>query len=178
MVYAYQKHGSKVQVALVRAIYKALFEDDLDVASAPVLATLAARCGVFPDENAAMAWLESDELRASVRTIATEAAKKIKGVPLTILGQRFCMSGSQPAACIEKVLTKLATCDLSACPTTGYPTHIASTADAPMCSPSVARSDDSASDSETTPPASVKNMAVCDINGAYGKLNGVAVVSS
>ncbi|KLO18516.1 thioredoxin-like protein [Schizopora paradoxa] len=183
MYYAYQQHGSKVQSALVRAIYKALFEEDLDVASTPVLATLAARCGVFPNENDASAWLEGDELRESVQTMAIEAAKKINGVPLTIFAQKFCVGGSQPSACYEKVLKKLATCDFSACPSTSFPKHIAATADAPMCSPVVAngngnKSDAESSDNESTPPASVKNAEVCDRNGVCSKQAEVAVASS
>jgi len=181
MYYAYQKHGSKVQSALVHAIYKALFEEDLDVGSTPVLATLAARTGVFPSENDASAWLEGDDLRESVQAIATEAAKKINGVPLTIFAQKWCVGGSQPSVCYEKVLRKLATCDLSACPSTSFPKHIAATAEAPMCSPLVAngnKSDDSASDNETTPPASVKNVDICATDGVCTKQAAEVLVGS
>ena len=96
MLIAYaQRIGEADQV--VDALFRAYFEEGLDVGSPEVLAALAERAGI--DRAAALAALQDDGLREQVLQHEREAGRiGVSGVPFFIVNQTWAVSGAQPAA--------------------------------------------------------------------------------
>lgn len=82
---------------VVDALFRAYFEEGLDVGSADVLAALAERSGL--DRAAALAALQDDALRERVLEHEREAGRiGVSGVPFFIVNETWAVSGAQPTA--------------------------------------------------------------------------------
>lgn len=80
--------------ALVEALFRAYFEQARDVGDKTVLLDVAAGVGV--DRQAALAALNSDELRTLIVNVeAQAAAMQIGGVPFFIVDQKWAFSSAQ-----------------------------------------------------------------------------------
>lgn len=80
--------------ALVEALFRAYFEEGRDVGDETVLLDVAA--GVGLDRQAALASLNSDELRTLIVNVEAQAAElQIGGVPFFIVDQQWAVSGAQ-----------------------------------------------------------------------------------
>ena len=82
--------------ALAEALFQAYFEEGSDVGDETVLLDLADSVGL--DRHAALAALNSDELRALIVRVEAKAAEmQISGVPFFIVDQQWAISGGQTA---------------------------------------------------------------------------------
>ena len=82
--------------ALAEALFRAYFEEGSDVGDETVLLDLADNVGL--DRHAALAALNSDELRTLVVRVEAQAAEmQISGVPFFIVDQQWALSGAQTA---------------------------------------------------------------------------------
>jgi len=105
---AYKLGGQKLQVPLLCAVFKAHMEDEQDIADINVLADLAANAGTMTREEA-IAFLESDELEKEVNSMCAEARSKgITGVPMTIIDEKWAVSGGQSSDVFVQIFKKLA----------------------------------------------------------------------
>jgi predicted DsbA family dithiol-disulfide isomerase len=105
---AYKIGGQKLQVPLLCAVFKAHMEDEQDIADINVLADLAANAGTMTREEA-IAFLESDELEKEVNSMCAEARSKgITGVPMTIIDEKWAVSGGQSSDVFVQIFKKLA----------------------------------------------------------------------
>ena len=79
---AYAVGGSKLQLALINALFHAYFENEQDPGSLDMLSSAAASTGVFPSADEARTFLQSDELTDTVKQgFQTAYQKGITGVP-------------------------------------------------------------------------------------------------
>jgi predicted DsbA family dithiol-disulfide isomerase len=83
--------------AVVEALFRAYFEEALDVGDSEVLADLAARQGL--ERDAALAALSDPELHDEVVTREREAARLgASGVPFFVVDRQWAISGAQASA--------------------------------------------------------------------------------
>ena len=82
--------------ALVQSLFRAYFEEGLDVGSPKVLAEIAERAGM--GREAALAALQDEGLRETVRELERRAAQLgVTGVPFFIVNDAWAISGAQTA---------------------------------------------------------------------------------
>lgn len=82
--------------SLVEALFRAYFEEGRDVGDEAVLLDIAVEVGL--DRHAALAALNSDELRSLVVSVEAQAVEmQISGVPFFIVDQQWAVSGAQSA---------------------------------------------------------------------------------
>jgi predicted DsbA family dithiol-disulfide isomerase len=89
--------------ALVRLLFRALFEEGLDVGRIEVLTEIAAKAGLDPAE--VTAFLSGDRLAAEVHEAQAEAQRMgIRGVPVFIVDREHAISGAQPPEILAGLL--------------------------------------------------------------------------
>jgi predicted DsbA family dithiol-disulfide isomerase len=106
LVWRAQQHGGDAS-ALVKAIFKAYFQDGQDIGSPPVLAGIAAALGA--DYADTLHFLNSDE--GTIEVLASEEATKAAGihsVPSIEIDQHT-ISGAQPVEVFAQALQQVTT---------------------------------------------------------------------
>ena len=94
-----------MQLVLLKAIFRALFEEGQDIGDVSTLAKLAVANKVFTSESEARVWLEGKELEDSVLAMSTHASTKlgITGVPFTVINDKWALNGCISTECFSKV---------------------------------------------------------------------------
>jgi predicted DsbA family dithiol-disulfide isomerase len=93
------------QNELEERLFKATFTDGQPIGDVETLVRLAADVGI--DEERARATLLTDEFAKEVRADEEDAASiGISGVPFFVFGQKYAVSGAQPAEVLAKVIEK------------------------------------------------------------------------
>ncbi|EAU85377.1 hypothetical protein CC1G_07071 [Coprinopsis cinerea okayama7 len=118
--------GQKLQTPLVSAIFKATMEEGRDISDINVLAELAEDGGVMSKSDA-IAFLKSDELEKEVDDLCNAArAKGVTGVPITVIDEKWAVSGGQSSDVYVQIFKKLAACGVHAAPSP-FPSSLVST---------------------------------------------------
>ncbi|KAH9957407.1 thioredoxin-like protein [Russula dissimulans] len=105
---AYEIGGPAAQSALITPIFRAYYEDDLDIGDPEVLADAVEQAAIMSRAEA-LSFLKSDECLAKVNHQVAEArAKGVTGVPFTIIDGKWAVSGGQSAPVYVKIFSKLA----------------------------------------------------------------------
>ncbi|KAF8501768.1 thioredoxin-like protein [Russula emetica] len=108
MTKAYEIGGPAAQAALITPIFRAYYEDDLDISDPDVLADAAEQAAIMSKDEA-LDFVKSDECLAKVNHQVAEArAKGVTGVPFTIIDGKWAVSGGQTAPVFVKIFSKLA----------------------------------------------------------------------
>ncbi|KAH9989442.1 thioredoxin-like protein [Russula vinacea] len=108
MTKAYEIGGPAAQCSLITPIFRAYYEDDLDISDPDVLADAAEQVGIMTKAEA-LNFVKSDECLAKVNHQVAEArAKGVTGVPFTIIDGKWAVSGGQSAPVFVKIFSKLA----------------------------------------------------------------------
>ncbi|KAH9995684.1 thioredoxin-like protein [Russula compacta] len=108
MTKAYEIGGPAAQSALFTPIFRAYYEDDLDIGDPDVLADVAEQAAVMSSAEA-LGFLNSDECLTKVNHQVAEArAKGVTGVPFTIIDGKWAVSGGQTTPVLVKIFSKLA----------------------------------------------------------------------
>jgi len=90
------------QDEIVGELFRAYFEDGLDIGSPEVLAECARRAGL--DDELARTYLQSDEGRQEVVASDVYARRLgINGVPCFIVNRKYAVSGAQPPSAFVEV---------------------------------------------------------------------------
>lgn len=94
------------QDALVERLFRAYFEDALDIGAPEILTRLGAECGLTPEGTQAA--LTSDESLQAVLGLEQQGLRLgIRGVPFFVLLQKYQVSGAQPPEFWEQALTQI-----------------------------------------------------------------------
>jgi predicted DsbA family dithiol-disulfide isomerase len=89
--------------AVVRALFRALFQEGRDVGRPEVLAAIAGEAGLDRDEVSA--FLAGDRLEHEVLAAHQQAARAgIQGVPVFIVGREHAITGAQPPEILADLL--------------------------------------------------------------------------
>ena len=103
---AASERGWKAQTALKLALFKAYFQDGLDVSDDDVLIDVAEAEGM--SRKAAAAWIADEALTQAVRAGQRGwLDKAISGVPAIIFDQKFMVPGAQSAETFANVIGKI-----------------------------------------------------------------------
>lgn len=109
LVYRAQARGmapERVQ-ALVEALFRAYFQQGLDIGDVDTLAGIVAASGGRREE--AVEYLAGDEDAAAVRRMAGELSRQgVEGVPFFILNRSLAVSGAQSLAALGAALRQVA----------------------------------------------------------------------
>jgi predicted DsbA family dithiol-disulfide isomerase len=90
------------QDEVVASLFKAYFEDGLDIGDIEMLVECAARAGL--DREGARAFLQSEEGRQEVVASDVYARRLgINGVPCFIVNRKYAVSGAQPPSAFVEV---------------------------------------------------------------------------
>jgi predicted DsbA family dithiol-disulfide isomerase len=99
--------GSQVQGAVVKALFKANFEDGANVSDHAVLTEIAAEAGM--DTAIVAALLPTDADREAVRAEITQATRMgISGVPCFLLERKYAVMGAQPTEALADAIRQVA----------------------------------------------------------------------
>ncbi|KAF8477776.1 thioredoxin-like protein [Russula ochroleuca] len=108
MTKAYEIGGPAAQSSLITPIFRASYEDDLDISDPDVLADLAEQAPIMSRAEA-LSFIKSEECLATVNHQVSEArAKGVTGVPFTIIDRKWAISGGQSAPVFVAIFSKLA----------------------------------------------------------------------
>lgn len=108
--------GQKLQTPLITAIFKATMQDGRDISDINVLAELAEDGGIMKKADA-LKFLESDELEKEVDELCSTArGKGVTGVPITVIDEKWAVSGGQSSDVFIQIFKKLAACGVSSAP--------------------------------------------------------------
>ena len=89
--------------AVIRALFRALFQDGRDVGRPEVLAAIAGEAGLDRDEVSA--FLAGDRLKPEVVAAHQQAGRAgIQGVPVFIVGREHAITGAQPPEILADLL--------------------------------------------------------------------------
>jgi predicted DsbA family dithiol-disulfide isomerase len=89
--------------AMIRALFRALFQEGRDVGRSEVLATLAEQAGLDPDEVGD--FLAGDHLAREVAAAHKQAERAgIRGVPVFIVDHEHAITGAQPPEVLADLL--------------------------------------------------------------------------
>ncbi|KAH9980642.1 thioredoxin-like protein [Russula vinacea] len=109
MTKAYEIGGSAAQSSLIAPIFRAYYEDDLDISDPDVLADIAEQAAIMSRAEVNISFINSDECLAIVNHQVSEVrAKGVTGVPFTIIDGKWAVSGGQSAPVFVKIFSKLA----------------------------------------------------------------------
>lgn len=101
--------GQGLQLALIELLFKGYFENEKDIGDPAWLAEIAVEAGVFDNEEAALAFLESDELKTETCAAIRHAQSLgISGVPFTVINNKYAVSGAQEPAAFTDIFKKIA----------------------------------------------------------------------
>lgn len=110
---AAQIGGQSLQLPILCGIFKANLEDGKDIADLDVLADIAEGAGMMSKVEARK-FLESDELEKEVDAMCDKARTiGITGVPMTIIDQKWAVSGGQSSDVYIQIFKKLAAAGIS-----------------------------------------------------------------
>ncbi|KAG5652768.1 hypothetical protein H0H81_003706 [Sphagnurus paluster] len=111
--WAKEKGGQSLQLPILCGIFKANLEDGKDIADLDVLADIAEGAGMMSKAEARK-FLESDELEKEVDAMCDKARTiGITGVPMTIIDQKWAVSGGQSSDVYIQIFKKLAAAGIS-----------------------------------------------------------------
>jgi len=98
--------GPETQGAVVRALFKANFEDGANVGDHAVLAEIAAAAGM--DSAVVAALLPTDADRDEVRAEIAQASRMgISGVPCFLLERKYAVMGAQPTEALADAIRQV-----------------------------------------------------------------------
>jgi predicted DsbA family dithiol-disulfide isomerase len=101
-----QERGWRAQTDLKLSLFKAYFQDRVDIGDDTILIDIAETHGM--NRDAAAAWLSDDALSQAVRAEQQQwTDQNITGVPAIILDQKFMVPGAQSAETFADVINKL-----------------------------------------------------------------------
>jgi predicted DsbA family dithiol-disulfide isomerase len=107
---AWKVGGQSTQQTVLDAIFKAYFGELLDISNVDILATVAQDAGLM-DKQEALEYLKSDEDLKEVDDLVEEArAGGVSGVPVTVIDDKWAISGGQSKDVYLQIFKKLATC--------------------------------------------------------------------
>lgn len=99
--------GAQVQGAVVKALFKANFEDGANIGDHAVLTEIAAEAGM--DAPIVAALLPTDADREAVRSEIAQASRMgISGVPCFLLERKYAVMGAQPAEALADAIRQVA----------------------------------------------------------------------
>lgn len=93
------------QRGLVRALYRANFDEGKNIADAGVLAEIAKEHG-FAEDDARALITSSDELAATRDAVEEARGLGIRGVPYFVINGRVAISGAQPVAVLRDAISQ------------------------------------------------------------------------
>lgn len=109
MAYAYQQGSEPLQRKLAESFFRGYFEQEQNPGDRKYLVKTVTETGVFPSEDKANAFLDSDELKDQIKTGYREAKEMgVNGVPFFVFGDKYAVSGAQPPDVLLEVFEKLA----------------------------------------------------------------------
>jgi len=91
------------QVALARALFEAYFLEGADIGAPDVLAGIATRHG-FEAAEVRSLLAAPNEVRATREEAESAASQGIRGVPFTVFGGAFAVSGAQPVEVFREAI--------------------------------------------------------------------------
>jgi predicted DsbA family dithiol-disulfide isomerase len=107
---AWKLGGQNTQQKLLDGLFKASFEEALDISNLDVLATIAQEAGVM-NKPEALNYLNSDEDLQEVDDMVEQArAGGVSGVPVMVIDGKWAISGGQAKDVYLQIFQKLATC--------------------------------------------------------------------
>jgi predicted DsbA family dithiol-disulfide isomerase len=107
---AFKMGGQDLQLPLLGAIFRAYCAEEKDIGDIQILAELAESVSLM-DKDEAVRFLESDELKDEVQKLADEArAKGISGIPVTVIDNKWAVSGGKSADVYVQIFKKMAAC--------------------------------------------------------------------
>ena len=107
LIWQAQRQGLEAQNALVDRLFKAYFEQGLDIGSKDVLLELANAAGLDPND-ADFALDDDSSLEAVLDLEAAGVNLGIRGVPFFLLINKYAISGAQPSEVWQDALSKVA----------------------------------------------------------------------
>jgi predicted DsbA family dithiol-disulfide isomerase len=93
------------QVAFVKALFGAYFLEGQDVSDRALLASLSTQHG-FDEAEAARLLNDPAELEQTRREAAEAARAGVSGVPFTVVGGRYAVSGAQPVEVFRQAIER------------------------------------------------------------------------
>lgn len=101
--------GSKLQLATIERLFEGYFEQKKDIGDPAWLAEVSVAAGVFADNEKALAFLDSSELKQDVcDSVRNAQSLGISGVPFTVVDNKYAVSGAQEPAAFFDVFKKIA----------------------------------------------------------------------
>jgi len=98
------------QRALVRALYRAYFQQARNIHDTAVLAEVAAPHGFDADEVAELT-ADEGELAATREEAQAASGAGIDGVPFFVFGERLAVAGAQPESVLRSAIEQVTTAD-------------------------------------------------------------------
>ena len=100
------ERGHAAQTKLKLALFKAYFQDRLDISDEEVLLDIAETNGM--ERSVAKSWIDDEALTQAVRSEQQQWRQRdIQGVPAIIFDQKFMVPGAQSAETFANVITKV-----------------------------------------------------------------------
>ena len=93
---AYLVRGQEAQLQVLKALFRAMFEEEQDIGAPEVLAPIAVSAGIFANEEEAHQWVDGTELYEEVKARSANVQQKgITGVPFTVIDRKWALNGCQ-----------------------------------------------------------------------------------
>jgi len=107
---AWKVGGQNTQQNVLVALFKAYFNEVLDISNVDVLATVAQEAGLM-NRQEALKYLDSDQELQEVDDMVEQArAGGVSGVPVTVIDGKWAISGGQSKDVYLQIFKKLAAC--------------------------------------------------------------------
>ncbi|KAJ7164014.1 thioredoxin-like protein [Mycena crocata] len=105
---AYHLGGSELQLPYLMAIYRVHLQEDKDIGDIEVLSDVAQEVGIMTKAEA-RAFLVSNECEDEVNNMCEETrAQGVSGVPLTVIDNKWAVSGGHSSEVFIQIFQKLA----------------------------------------------------------------------